>query len=241
MERKDFIKTLLALTGENGISFSEEQAEACFEHISLMLDWNQRCNLTRITDHREIIEKHLLDSLIPARWLPQAGPAMDIGTGPGFPGIPLKILHPELNMLLLESNRKKASFLKVLLSRLPLEKVQVLESRWEDLVRTGHPLLEHQLKLATMRAVKLEPAHLSRFAAKLLQPGGVFAWWAGPGADLKWQEAHRETLAAAGMIFEERHDYTLPTLSQQRYLFLWRKEDRPAVTQKAPSAKRVSD
>jgi 16S rRNA (guanine527-N7)-methyltransferase len=224
MERKDFLKSLLALTAQHSIPFSEQQALACYEHISLMLYWNQRCNLTRITDHREIIEKHVLDSLIPARWLPHAGPAIDIGTGPGFPGIPLKILHPELEMLLLDSNRKKVSFLKVLLSRLPLEKVRVLESRWEDLVRMDHPPVKEPLTLATMRAVKLEPTHLLRFAAKLLQPQGVFAWWAGPGADLERQKDERETLAAAGMSFEGHHSYSLPSISQPRHLFIWRKQ-----------------
>ena len=155
MVNEDFLRTLLALMEEYGIPFSEEQAGICYEHISLMLDWNRRCNLTRITDSREIIEKHLLDSLIPARWLPRAGPAMDIGTGPGFPGIPLKVLHPELEMLLLESNRKKTSFLKVVLSRLSLLNVRVLESRWEELVHADHPLLETPLMLVTMRAVRL--------------------------------------------------------------------------------------
>lgn len=226
MMRKDFLETLLALTEEYSIPFSEEHGVACYEHISLMLAWNQRSNLTRITDHREIIEKHLLDSLIPARWLPGAGPAMDVGTGPGFPGIPLAILHPELEMLLLESNRKKASFLKVLLAQRSLPNVRVLESRWEGLVQTGHPLLKNPLELVTMRAVKLELEHLTGLASVLLRQDGVFAYWAGPGADLTWQKDHSETLAAAGMIFQGRHHYSLPSMPQPRYLFLWRKHHR---------------
>lgn len=226
MVKEDFLGTLLALTEEYGITFSEEQAGICYEHVCSMLDWNRRCNLTRITDYREVIEKHLLDSLIPARWLPRAGPAMDIGTGPGFPGIPLKVLHPELEMLLLESNRKKASFLKVVLSRLPLRNVRVLQERWEDLVRKERLLLESPLMLVTMRAVILEPEHLSILASKILQPDGVFAWWAGPSADLKWQEHHRQTLESTGMVFEGPRCYSLPSASQLRYLFLWRKEER---------------
>jgi len=227
IERKFFLETLLTLARECRIPLSEEQAAACYEHISLMLAWNQRCNLTRITDPREIIEKHLLDSLIPARWLPRAGPALDIGTGPGFPGLPLAILHPDLEMLLLEAHRKKASFLKVLLAQQSLPNVRVLEGRWEDLVRTGHPRLKEPLALLTMRAVKLESAHLTGLASQLLRGDGAFAYWAGPGTDLAWQQDHHDKLAAAGMTFQGSHRYSLPSRPQPRYLFLWKRLPHP--------------
>jgi 16S rRNA (guanine527-N7)-methyltransferase len=228
MDQKDFLRTLLALAEKYDVPFSEEQALRCHEHVSLMLEWNRGCNLTRITDYGEIIEKHILDSLIPARWLPQAGPAIDIGSGAGFPGIPLKILHPELDMLLLESHRKKASFLKVVLSRLMLPKVLVLHERWEDLARSGSPFLKNPPLLATMRAVRLNPEHLSA-ASKILGPDGVFAWWTGLGADFKRYEDHDGRLEKAGMILEGRHSYSLPSTSQPRYLFIWRKRN-PKVT-----------
>lgn len=218
-----FLDTLLALTEEYDIPLTSNQGRACCEHIALMLAWNRRCNLTRITDQREILEKHLLDSLLPARWLPRTGPAVDVGTGPGFPGIPLSILHPELEMLLLESNRKKSSFLKVLLAQLALPKVRVVEGRWEELMRKDQPLAKNHFELVTMRAVKLEPAHLRHLASGLLRPGGVFAYWAGPGTDLTWQKDLSERLTAAGVSFEGRHGYSLPSIPQPRYLFLWRK------------------
>lgn len=84
--KTDFLETLVTVMANYDIPLSEEQANACHEHVSLMLAWNRTCNLTRITDLREIIESHLLDSLLPARWLPQAGPALDLGTGPRIPG-----------------------------------------------------------------------------------------------------------------------------------------------------------
>jgi len=222
MDQKNFLRTLLALAEEYEVPFSEEQALKCHEHVSLMLEWNRQCNLTRITDYGEIIEKHILDSLIPAKWLPHAGTAIDIGSGPGFPGIPLKILHPEIDMLLLESHRKKASFLKVLLAKLMLPKVWVLQERWEELTRSGHPFLRNPPKLATMRAVRLDPEHLSA-ASKIFGPDGVFAWWAGPGTDLKRDEDHDGRLEKAGMILEGRYSYSLPSTSQPRYVFIWRK------------------
>ena len=222
MEKHDFLKTLLALAGQCGVPLSEAQALICHEHISLMLAWNRNHNLTRITDPKEIIEKHLLDSLIPARWLPQAGPALDIGTGPGFPGIPLKILHPEIEMLLLDSHRKKVSFLKTVLSRLPLQNISALQGRWEELAQGGHPLVKGPFKLAMMRAVRLEPEHIC-VTAKILGRDGMFAWWAGPSADLEWHDHHRERFEKVGMTFEGRHSYSLPSSVQSRYLYLWRK------------------
>jgi 16S rRNA (guanine527-N7)-methyltransferase len=222
MEHKVFLGTLLTLAHECGISLSEEQARLCGEHISLMLQWNRRCNLTRITDFREIIEKHLLDSLIPARWLPHTGLAVDIGSGPGFPGIPLKILHPQLDMLLIESHRKKASFLKVALSKLPLKNISALQARWETLTGSEHPFLSKPIKLATMRAVKLEPKHLAVAASKMLDRDGIFAWWAGPSAD-PGCDPHGGVFDSTGMTFQKRYSYTLPSGSQPRYLFVWQK------------------
>jgi 16S rRNA (guanine527-N7)-methyltransferase len=222
MEEKDFLKTLSALTVDYGITLSTEQGRMCHTHIALMLAWNRRCNLTRITDPNEIIEKHLLDSLIPARWLPQAGPAVDIGSGPGFPGIPIKIFRPKIEMLLLESQRKKVSFLKVVLGKLGVQNLKALQGRWEEFVQRDRSLRKHSFVLATIRAVRLEPEHVLG-AAKILEREGLLAWWAGPAAALKWENSQHELIAKAGMNFEEPHSYTLPSASQPRRLFIWRR------------------
>ncbi|MHC1725594.1 MAG: 16S rRNA (guanine(527)-N(7))-methyltransferase RsmG [Syntrophobacteraceae bacterium] len=87
--------------------FTDAEANLCTRHVNLMLEWNRRLNLTRIVSHNDIIVKHLLDSIVPAKYLPHSGPALDVGTGAGFPGIPLKIMSPALDFLLLDSNRKK--------------------------------------------------------------------------------------------------------------------------------------
>jgi 16S rRNA (guanine527-N7)-methyltransferase len=226
MERRDFLKSILDIMRDYLIPFSEKQALICYEHISLMLEWNRRYNLTRITDCAGIIEKHILDSLIPSRWLPQSGAAIDIGSGPGFPGIPLKIAHPELDMLLLESHRRKVSFLKVVLSRLPLKNLQALQGRWEEVARIDHPLTKKPFKLATMRALKPELEHLCLVAPRILELNGVFAWWAGPSADLGWQDRHRDDCEKAGITFQGRYSYFLPSASQPRFLFIWKKVEQ---------------
>ncbi|NSW86888.1 MAG: 16S rRNA (guanine(527)-N(7))-methyltransferase RsmG [Syntrophobacteraceae bacterium] len=224
MKKDEFADTLIEYLGREGIPFSSKQAALCREHVLLMLEWNRRTNLTRITDLREILVKHLLDSLLPSLRLPCTGPALDVGTGPGFPGVPLKILHDGLDMVLLESNRKKVSFLKVLLSRLNIERIHVIEGRWEDLDRLPGPVGTSGYGLITMRAVRLEPEHLSRLALRSLKPGGIFAWWAGPSAGSEYEGA--ETVdREGGLAFRGAPSYVLPVLKQLRRVFIWEKVD----------------
>ncbi len=193
-----------------------------------MLMWNQRSNLTRIIQPEAILIKHLVDSLLPSRWLPRHGLAIDIGTGAGFPGVPLKILHPDLHMVLVESHGKKVSFLKVLLGQLGLQRLTVLPARWEDLCETDSPVAPASAALITMRALKLPDRGFAAFAARTLQPGGILAHWSGPdnetgpspqrttGVDLSVQ-------SGGTLIFAGSHDYHLPRQYGARRLSLWQR------------------
>lgn len=208
------LKTVLE---DHGIPVSLEQAGLLLEHVRLMLEWNARSNLTRITDFPGILTSHLLDSLLPARGLPLTGKALDVGTGAGFPGVPLKILYPAAEMVLLESNLKKVSFLKVLLSRLGLPSIRALNGRWEE--PDGWLAAEEErFTLVVMRAVRLETGHLDRLAPRVLKPGGIFAWWAGPsaGATRENQEIH-PSLEPLGAL-----SYELPGMSAPRRVHMWR-------------------
>jgi 16S rRNA (guanine527-N7)-methyltransferase len=225
MDEKGFVQAVLALTEKWEIAFSPEQAGLCFQHITLMLEWNRRTNLTRITDLEEVLIKHLLDSLIPGRRLPKSGLILDIGTGPGFPGVPLKILHPDLELVLLESNRKKVSFLKVLLAKLQLKKATVIQSRLEDFDPLEDTLGSKPYDVAVMRAVHLNKEYLKIIARRILRPGGIFAWWAGPVAACEEESSLRQKLDTVGPIaFDDEFSYSLPSASKPRRLLLWRKE-----------------
>jgi 16S rRNA (guanine527-N7)-methyltransferase len=217
----DFTALILKYTDATGVALSEKQADLCRRHIELMLEWNRRLNLTRITDPDEIVVKHLLDSLLPARLLPQTGSALDIGTGAGFPGVPLKILHPDLDMILLDASRKKVSFLTVLAAKLGLKGIRAIHGRWEKFAESVEPGMRFQL--VTMRAVRLEPEHLSKLAPKVLCPGGTFAWWGGPGS-----EEAAQTLAGRefpGMEVQGGFPYALPGMARERSIWLWKKEE----------------
>lgn len=101
---------ILRFTSKAGIALTEQQAQLLSRHIEIMLEWNLRLNLTRITESEEIMVKHLLDSILPASFLPSSGNALDVGTGAGFPGIPLKIVRPGLQMILLDSRQEEGQF-----------------------------------------------------------------------------------------------------------------------------------
>jgi 16S rRNA (guanine527-N7)-methyltransferase len=222
MEKKKFTSNLLNLAREKDIPLSLHQAHLCYEHSSLMLKWNERINLTRITDDEEIVTKHFLDSFIPARFLPHKGLVVDVGTGAGFPGIPLKILHPELEMLLLETHRKRVSFLKVVLSRLGLDNIWALQGRWEAFHTIPHPLVKKNYALVVMRALELQEECLTLFASKVLEPGGLFAWWAGPHLDPRGKSFDLSQ-QIANMVFQGCFTYELPLNAGSRQLFLWKR------------------
>jgi len=216
----DFTSLILKYTEAAGFSLSVEQAELCRNHIQLMLDWNRRLNLTRITDPHEILVKHLLDSLLPAHLLPRSGPALDVGTGAGFPGVPLKILSPDLDMYLLDSNRKKVSFLTMLSAKLSLKGIRAIHGRWEEFA--GSALQDNAFQLITMRAVRLETGHLLKLAPQALRPGGIFAWWGGPES-----EDTARTFSGnkfPGLEAMESFPYTLPGMTRQRLIWMWKKE-----------------
>lgn len=219
--KDDFTELILKYTTAAGISLSEEQAELCRRHIELMLEWNRRLNLTRITDPDEIAVKHLLDSLLPARMLPHSGPALDIGTGAGFPGIPLKILNPDLDMDLLDSTMKKVRYLSVVTAELGLKGLRAVHGRWEEFSRSVEQAARFQL--VTMRAVRLEASHLSKLAPRILRPGGIFAWWGGPESE----EAAR-TLSGKeypGLKAQGNFPYTLPGMVRPRSIWMWKRKE----------------
>jgi len=214
---------ILTLVEPEGICLSEHQARLCAQHAIIMLTWNKRLNLTRITDINEILTKHLLDSLKPAQWLPGHGDAMDIGTGAGFPGVPLKVLRPGLKMVLLEAQRKKVSFLKVLLAKLQLNNIVSIQGRWQDFIRSNALESLQQFDVITFRALRLNPDQLATFSARTLKAGGVAAWWTGPNESETSLKLYNSTMSSAGLESTGSFRYQLPFSSGVRRISIWKK------------------
>ncbi len=117
-----------------GVDVSFEQAKLFAVHAQELANWNRKINLTAIIDPFEIAVKHFIDSLAAAQMIPCNVTMLDIGSGGGFPGIPLKILKPNLSVTLIDASRKKVNFLKHICRTLKLDNIVVHQSRAEDII-----------------------------------------------------------------------------------------------------------
>ena len=148
-------------------------------YYALLVDWNQRVNLTAVTEAEEVAAKHFADSLLPAQLIPAGARCIDVGTGAGFPGVPLMIMRGDLKMTLLDSLRKRLTFLDALLRELNLSAALVhmrAEDAGRDNGRRGH------YDVAFTRAVA-GASVLMEWTAPLLKIGGLSLMYKGPRAD----------------------------------------------------------
>ena len=223
-----------------GLKLTTEQLEAFQIYYQELMAWNQRVNLTAITDYEETQIKHFLDSLTCLLVLPgeEKLSIVDIGTGAGFPGLPLKIARPTWRLTLLESVGKKAAFLRHLVERLGLEGVAVVKGRAEEV---GHdPAHRARYDVALARAVAELPV-LVEYALPLCRMGGLFV--AQKGARIEEEvEGARGALEILGGRLKEIRPLRLPTLDEPRHLVIVEKvaptperyPRRPGIPAKRP-------
>lgn len=129
-----FLKALVEGAAWLGVPLSRALADQCSVYFHELQDWNDKTNLTAITDEQEIAVKHFLDSLACNKALdhPEQARLLDVGSGGGFPGIPLKLMHPELDVTLLEPSQKKTAFLRHIIGMLGLDRIVAIPRRIEE-------------------------------------------------------------------------------------------------------------
>ena len=133
--------TIRRALGEFQLTPNEQQVTYIQQYTRLLLSWNDKINLTAIRDPLEILHRHFCESMFAAAAIPlENGRLADVGSGAGFPGIPLKIIRPDLEVFLIESNMKKATFLAEVLRNIELPATKVLVSRYEELGEEIVPL-----------------------------------------------------------------------------------------------------
>lgn len=159
-----------------GRNLDQQQVEQLRTHFSMLVRWNAKINLTSLRRPEEIATRHFEESLFLAKLLPPpAGLLVDIGSGAGFPGLPLKIAWPSVETVLLEPNKKKATFLKEVIRHCDLRGIEVRAERLEEAIAKG---LAGRASLATMRAVAAT-VELLADVRTLLIPGGRAAFFTG--------------------------------------------------------------
>lgn len=132
MEQKEFMKELDNKAKKMQIILTEKQLQDFYTYKRLLIEWNERVNLTAITDDQDIILKHFIDSLTVYNLIKENMTILDIGTGAGFPGIPLKIVKDKTNFVLMDSLNKRINFLNEVIKGLQLEKIQAIHGRAEE-------------------------------------------------------------------------------------------------------------
>lgn len=161
-----------------GIVLTGPMLDALDQYAEILVEYNQKVNLTAITDPEGIEDKHFADSLLLANLPETAGKLVDVGTGAGFPGVVAKIFKPELQLTLMEPTGKRVEFLKYVCAQLGLSGVEFAKERAEEAARK---VWREQFDVATARGVAALPM-LSEYCLPLVKVGGVFLAMKGPGA-----------------------------------------------------------
>lgn len=151
MEKNEFISNLKRYASQVNTDVSDVQAEQFYQYMNLLLEWNEKINLTAITEPSEIIIKHFVDSITINKHVKENAKVIDVGTGAGFPGIPLSIIRNDVNVTLMDSLNKRIKFLDEVVNEIKLGNVDTVHSRAEEL---GHNKdYRERFDIATSRAV----------------------------------------------------------------------------------------
>ena len=178
-----------------GIELSGDDLRRLADLVSLLQAWSAKVNLLSAETTEEIVYRHVLDSLAPAMWIGSTEMIADLGSGAGFPGIPLGLVRPSAHLWLIESRRKRANFLRHVVRVLKLHNVTVYEGRAEEFAGS-HP---HEFGAAVARAIS--PELLIRFAHEVVEPGG---------RAILMRKAGAVSVSAEGFTQQGREEYELP-------------------------------
>ena len=203
----EFTEALRAAAAEAGIALSEAQLAAFTRYYELLIAWNEKMNLTAITAPEDVAVKHIIDSLAAydAALFGGAPAVIDVGTGAGFPGLPLKIFAPDIRLTLMDSLGKRVNWLQEVCDELQLKRVACVHARAEEFA------MQHreQFDIATSRAVA-QLSILSELCLPLIKVGGQFV--AMKSVDTEDEiAAAKSAIKTLGGHIVKVEDYTIPT------------------------------
>lgn len=182
MNFDDFFKLFDEYAKSMNLTIDEDKIKKFYLYMQLLIEWNEKINLTAITEDEEFIKKHFIDCIkaFKSKAIAEAHTIIDVGTGAGFPGIPIAIMHPTAKITLLDSLNKRINFLNLVIKELGLTNVTTIHSRAEDGAR--NPELREKFDVATSRAVA-NMAVLSEFCMPYVKKNGHFVALKGPAIE----------------------------------------------------------
>ena len=196
---KDYNTLLFDESKKNGIELNDRQIAQFNQYYELLTEKNKVMNLTAITEYNDVVKKHFIDSMMISRIVDmrKITTLCDIGTGAGFPGIPLKIVYPHLHLSLVDSVGKRVNFLSEVVEKLGLEDVETIHSRTEDLA--NNPKYREKYDLVTARAVASMNV-LSEYCIPYAKIGGYFAAYKSGNIEEELNNAQNAVTTLGGKI-----------------------------------------
>ena len=202
MEYKEFEEEILKYCKEIDIVITEKKIKNLYQYMKLMLEWNKNVNLTAITDEKEVIIKHFIDSISINKYIKEANNVMDVGTGAGFPGIPLKILNEDTDFILVDSLNKRINFLEEVKKELSLNKLKLLHARAEELAKDKE--YRENIDIVISRAVA-RLRILVEYMLPFLKENGLCICMKGPNIEEELEESKKALDILGGKIEDIEH------------------------------------
>lgn len=218
MEFEIFSEELEIKAKQIEIELTKEQIEKYYNYMNLLLEWNEKINLTAIIEPREIILKHFVDSLTIAKYIKDDEKLIDVGTGAGFPGIPLSIVKENTDIVLLDSLNKRINFLEEVKENLKLENITTIHGRAEEFGKNKNE--REKYDIATSRAVA--PLNiLLEYLLPLVKVGGRAICM--KGSNIEEIENAKNALEILGGKIEKIEEITLPNSDIKRNIIIVKK------------------
>lgn len=197
MEKKEFRDILLNGLNDMNITINENKINLFYNYMNLILFWNEKINLTAITDKKDMILKHFIDSISINKYIDHENVVMDMGTGAGFPGIPLKIINNDIRFVLVDSLNKRINFLEKVKKELKLEKLELIHSRAEDLARDKN--YREKMDIVVSRAVANLQV-LVEYMLPFIRIGGKCICMKGPNIEEELKKSKKAIEILGGKI-----------------------------------------
>ena len=220
------MKNLEKFLEKNNVANATAKTELLLQYMDEILEWNEKVNLTAITDRGEFIQKHFIDSLlaIDSEEFMKAKTVIDVGTGGGFPGVPLAVCFPEKNFLLMDSLTKRIKIVNEICQKLGIKNVKAVHGRAEELARQKD--MRDSFDLCVSRAVA-NMSTLSEYCLPFVKTNGTFVAYKGPDCEAEIQEADYAIKILGGKVSRIENPKLAKTDFEHKLVFVLKEKETP--------------